>query len=321
MLGLTEKQNVFTTEATHLYEYRRGVRGALIIIPPQAGHDWRIADYNTNRSLVQRAIDSAPEDMGIYIINFLPCSHERRNETYGDMVNQVYANVIEAATLSGTEIHLVGLCQGGALATVVTALHREDLGITELTIAGAPIDTRAAESDLEEAIKTPMSTYETMVAWGMTAGKRGRMAGKDMLFLWKSGDPWSHYITRYQKMFFGDTSGEHFYKWYDNTQDIAGPAYLFMIREFFKNNSLVKGEMVVNGILVDLSNIKDIRLNIVTGSEDTISPPKHTTELVKYITTTDVHFYTVIGGHLKVFNGAKGLKTTWHCLFSHRNAL
>ena len=310
---------VYSDHQIELCEYRKGDRGGItLIVPPQAGHtSLGIVDYGEGRSLVKCALDNNAAYHGVYVINSKGCTDLRKNETYDDMTEQVIRACIKANASSGDpdgNIHLVGLCQGGVLATVVCALAPKLF--SKLSIAGAPIDCEAAESDLTAAIAKPMATYRMMVAWGIEPFKRGMMSGQDMLMAWKSMNPVSHYIDRYVNLFMGDCSREKLYEWYDNTQDIAGPAYLFMIEEIFKNNKLIKGELEVFGRKVALSAIT-CEVVMVTGQQDTITPAPQTYALEDVLPVhTKKTWVSVEGGHLAVFNGRNGIKTVWPEVFA-----
>lgn len=309
---------VMKTDAFELCEYRRGTKGSIVINPPEAGHtSLGIIDYGEGRSFVKCALDNAPEGIGVYVINHLGCTYARRNETYDDMALQVISAIQGARIISGGNVHLVGLCQGGALATAVTALRGKEEGVSILTIAGAPIDVRACESDLEEAIAMGMDKYKWMVDYGWTLFTNGRMSGKDMLTCWKSSSKKSHYYDRYVKMMKGDFSGERLYKWYDKTQDIAGPAYLFMIEKIFKENLLIQSKLPLLGRICDLRDITQV-VNVVTGDKDTISPTLHTTALLDKIASKEKQTYLTEGGHLATFNGAQGLLEVYPEIFSQQ---
>jgi poly(3-hydroxybutyrate) depolymerase len=71
----------------------------------------------------------------------------------------------------------------------------------------------------------------------------------------------------------GDSAEKHreFYDEYLSVMDLPGDFYLDTIREVFKEHSLPRGTLEVNGRLVKLDAITDVALMTVEGEKDDIT--------------------------------------------------
>ena len=299
-MWITPHQVVHEDHAIKLIQFKEGKGKSILIVPPQAGHNSGIADYSKGQSLAACAVEHSQSDEGVYCIEWKPCTAARCNESYHDLIKQLHT----AISIIGDGVHLVGLCQGGTLATVYAAMYDT---IDKLTVAGAPIDVRAAKSDLDGAINMSMWLYRSVVAnWP----DMGLMSGRTMLNAWKSLNPQTHYFDRYMDP---SESKETFYNWYDKEQNIAGNWYLYLIENLFKGNKLIKGEFIVDDKPISLANIK-CTVNTVGGAKDTISPPAHTEALLGKLFQGGTK-WTINSGHIGVFMSRQGIQEVWPDIF------
>jgi poly(3-hydroxyalkanoate) synthetase len=294
----TPNQVVLETAAVKLLQFSQGTGTPLIIVPPQAGHHSNIADYATNQSLVQSAAENYTGS--VYTIEWKSCTYARRNEGIEDLLSQLNECVLAA----GAKVTLVGLCQGGWLATIYAAMNPNQ--VRSLVIAGAPIDTKAGNSVIHRATKTPLVLYKAIV---MMSG--GLMLGQTMLAAWKSSDLSKHYFERYV---YPDSDARRFYKWYDHTQNLAGKWYLWAVECLFKKNLLGKNELTIDGVKVDLKVLNNLKgVHIVTGVRDDITPSEQSLALQRY---TRAQTHLVDAGHIGVFMSHRGIYDVWNGLFA-----
>lgn len=281
--------------AIRVLQFSHGQGTPVLIVPPQAGHHSCIADYAQGQSLVECAVANSTGP--VYCIEWKSCTHGRRHEGIADLLSQLGT----AIEVTG-RCHVVGLCQGGWLATIYAALHPDS--VAGLTIAGAPIDTHVGESVLHSIVRAPYMMFQTLVFWG-----GGLMRGQMMLAGWKSGSPYQHYVERYQR---DDPASERFYRWYDHVQDLAGGWYLWAIDSLFQRNLLGRNEMEISGRSVDLGELSNMPVNIVTGERDDITPPEQSLALLRH---TEATTHQVDAGHIGVFMSARGIRDVWAPLF------
>ena len=268
----------------------------VFIIPPQAGHHSCIADFGSPaQSLVQTSMRTTGN--AVYAMEWK--NSVRLNETIDDLV--LYLDVcVEKA---GGKVHLIGLCQGGWLATIYAAIYPEK--VASLLIGAAPIDFRAGKSKVHEFVdRIPMKGYELMVRSG-----GGFLRGDVMLSGWKLTSPYERYVEDYVNLWESirdDNKLERarkFRTWYEYTQNISGKWYLQAVYELFKKNKLIKGSLRVLHRNVDLGKIS-CPVAMIAGEKDDITPFEQVYALSDYVSTPGTHTFRRIipkSGHIGVF--------------------
>ncbi|MDT5322811.1 MAG: hypothetical protein QOD88_5333, partial [Mycobacterium sp.] len=150
-------------------------------------------------------------------------------------------------------MNLVGDCQGGWLAVVYAALHPSH--VNTLTIAGAPIDTHAGKSAMQEwtrliARRNNIDFYRALVKLG-----GGLQLGKSQLRGFKMLEPGAE-MDRLMRLLANiddhDFIARHiaFTNWFEWTQAVPGAFYLWIVEHLFVNNELARGVLVVHGARV-----------------------------------------------------------------------
>jgi poly(3-hydroxyalkanoate) synthetase len=241
-----------------------------IVLPPQAGHASSIVDYGRDQSQMMTLRDAGLDRL--FAIDWLPAT-----DRTADWSIEEYIAVLEEAVESlGGRVNLVGDCQGGWLAVVYACLHPEQ--VNTLTIGGAPIDTHAGQSAIQEwtrmlARRNELGLYRALVrAGGGVQRGRNQLTGFKLLepgaeiermmgLLANIRDP--DYVTRHID----------FTYWFEWTQDLPGAFYLWIIEHLFVHNELARGVLVVGGRPVDLSAI-ECPIFLLAGTKDHITPPE-----------------------------------------------
>jgi len=267
---------IFENSAIQVIQHREGANGVLIG-PPDAGHGHGIVDYAPGQSIIEQAL--AHTTRGVHHINWKSATHERRNETIQDKIDQT----VLAMDITETG-NLVGLCQAGWLFAKVATDNREQ--VTQLTIAGAPIDTSLGESVLSKAQEMPIEYYKWLVSMN-----GGLMPGWLMNLCWKSANPKMHYFDRYISP---SEKTDRFYAWYDDVQNLAGGWYLEIMEELFINNTFK-----------DTLDIK-CPVRVAIGTKDDITPFQQTYAISDYCHNT-TKAYQCNAGHLGVFTAEKAM--------------
>lgn len=268
----------------------------VLIIPPQAGHHSSIADFGSPAQSLVRTCQDATKNR-VYALEWK--NSVRKYETIDDLV--LYLDVcINAA---GGQVHLVGLCQGGWLATIYAAVYPEK--VASLLIGAAPIDFRAGESKVHEFVDgISMGGYKWLVRSG-----GGFLRGDVMLNGWKLTSPYERYVEDYINIWKNiEDNGKldrarKFRTWYEYTQNISGKWYLQAVSELFKKNNLIKGKLRILHRTVELSSIR-CPVAMIAGEKDDITPTEQVYALGDYIATPKEHMYQVVipkSGHIGVF--------------------
>ncbi len=108
-----------------------------LFLPPQAGHDSCIVDYDPQQSQIMTAKDAGLTR--VFSLDWVGATEATKNAGIEDYIDVM----VETVDRLGGRVNLVGDCQGGWLAVIYAALHPDT--VNTLTIAGAPVDFHAGE--------------------------------------------------------------------------------------------------------------------------------------------------------------------------------
>ncbi len=291
---------------TTLRQFSKGTSGeAILIIPPQAGHHATIADYGEGQSLVQAC--SCGGANSVYVAEWKSATPDRRDETIDDFI----MSMRQCIKAIGTKVTLIGLCQGGWQSAIYTALFPED--VENLILAGAPIDFHASRySKIAMYAKFyPMSFYQSLVAAG-----NGLLDGKFLLTGFKMLNPVERFYGDYANLYLNAHDPAYmkrsrkFRKWYEFTQNLPGAFYLQIVKDLFKENRLVKGQVKILGRTVNLKKIKQ-PLFLIAGDKDDITPEDQLFNMERYVGSKNITKLIVPAGHIGIFMGKKIIEEYW----------
>jgi poly(3-hydroxyalkanoate) synthetase len=307
----TPHEIVFETPLARLRDFSVSRRRIVptLVLPPQAGHDSCIVDYSAEQSQMGAVLEAGLERA--FSLDWVGATRESKDATIEDYI----AVVDRAVEHCGGRVNLIGDCQGGWLSTIYAALHPER--VNTLTIAGAPIDFHAGEPVIHEVIRRiapdgNLRFYEALVAMGggvlegrhMVSGfimiQPAAEISRQIDLLLNLDDP--AHVARYQE----------FEDWFKHTQDVPGAFYLWIVRNLFRDNGLIRGAVEVGGQKVDLSRI-DMPLNLMAGATDHITPPDQVFALADYTSTPaeQITRHMSSGGHLGLFMSHEALGEHW----------
>ena len=99
-------------------------------------------------------------------------------------------------------------------------------------------------------------------------------------------------------------------KWVNDGPPFPGATFKQWITEFYQQNKLAKGEIVLRGRRVDLSNIKTPLLNIA-GKKDHICTLPQAEATMSLIGSEDKEFFVLDAGHVGLMTGRGAKKGLW----------
>jgi poly(3-hydroxyalkanoate) synthetase len=279
-----------------------------LVLPPQAGHDSCIVDFSPQQSQIGTIRAAGLERA--FSLDWVGATAATKGTTITDYLTEIDAAIDHI----GGPVNLVGDCQGGWLATIYAALRPERT--TTLTIAGAPIDFHAGDAVIHASTRflsnRDLTFYRSLVAVGNGVLKGGFLLGgfiamkpenevvKQLGLLAQMHD--TDHVARYR----------HFEDWFKHTQDVPGAFYLWLVEHLFRDNELVRGELVIDDERVDLARIA-CPVWMIAGAEDHITPPAQVFALAEHVSTPPdrIRRRTTRGGHLGLFMGTEALNDHW----------
>ncbi|MDL5155792.1 alpha/beta fold hydrolase [Actinomycetospora termitidis] len=313
----TEHTVVWETPIARLRDFTAGATDDVVptlVLPPQAGHDSCIVDFQPTQSQMQ-VIRQAGLTRA-FTLDWVGATQATKGTTIEDYVAVVDRAVDSALEGTGhTTVNLVGDCQGGWLSTIYACVHPER--VNTLTLAGAPIDFHAGDTAIGASSRVLTRRYGKLPYRTMVAMGRGNMPGQFVLngfiamspdaeiakhvdLLRHLDDPTA--IARYQA----------FEDWFKHTQDVPGTFYLWLVEHLFSGNELIEGRLEVGGKRLDMADLS-CPLFLLGGATDHITPPVQVFRAADAVSTPSDQVWkrTAPGGHLGLFMGNQALRQEW----------
>jgi poly(3-hydroxyalkanoate) synthetase len=291
----------------------------------------RLRDFSTGRDDVQPALICAPYALhGATIADFAPghsivealrvsglarLAITEWRSAEPDMryfsIDTYLADLNVAVDELGAPVDLIGLCQGGWMALVYAARFPEK--VRRLVLVGAPVDVRAAQSLLMQAVdELPLSTFENLVRLG-----EGRLLGRYALKLWGSASAVDD-VARILQIAPGERDvrlealKKHFTVWHAWTVDLPGVYYMQVVQKVFKDNQIAEGRFVALGSTVDLRTVR-APMYLLAGRDDEIVDPEQLFAVVRLASTPRgcIEKETAPCGHIGLFMGADTIAGAW----------
>lgn len=295
-----------------LRDFSQGSRKQVVptlVLPPQAGHSSSIVDFSSEQSQMQ-VIRAAGLERA-YSMEWIGATQDTKHYGIDDYLSFVERSVEHI----GGPVNLIGDCQGGWLAAIYAALHPEH--VNTLTLAGAPIDFQIGGGPIAEWVRLFSSTSGMAFYEGLVASGNGVMRGDYILGGFVAIKP-ENEVSKQLGLLASLDDPIHrrryaeFEDWFKHTQDIPGDFYLWIVRELFRDNKLITGELEIGGEKVDLSRL-EMPLKLLAGATDHITPPPQVFAAADATRTPerDVTKRTTTGGHLGLFMGREALREHW----------
>ncbi|MCP4020576.1 MAG: alpha/beta fold hydrolase, partial [Desulfobacteraceae bacterium] len=197
------------------------------------------------------------------------------------------------------QINMMGICMGGTMGLIYTALHPEK--IKNLATFAAPVQT-----DIDDGIlflwARKVDVDKVLQALGNLPGQLSNLlymlavpvgsVDKYIQFFEKSNDP--EFISTFLRM----------EKWSFDTPDMPGEVFRQYIKDIFQDNLLIQNKMEIEGQRIDLKNVTCPVLNVY-GTKDYIVPPSSARPLSKAVASKDVTDHEINTGHISMFMGKR----------------
>lgn len=300
---LTFKNNtvIFENDVFKLNQFGNKNNTPLFVVPPHAGRHG-----NVTQKLIDKCVEN---ERCVYAFELMPADYTTRNTSIHDLV----MSLKKCIDLIGDKpVDVVGVCQGGWLCVILTALNPDR--ISKLALMAAPIDVKADPNNqiTKFCERVPYEWFEYVVKI-----HSGIQPGVMQWLSFAMSSPVEVFFGRHMKKFFAILNNDQKLldklnmvdEWYDSPQDLAGVWFLEAIHELFIYNKLIKSEMVVNNKIVELSKIS-CPLYLYAGGDDEITSYEQLYSIKDYVLSERI--YSVLlpdCGHTRVFTGKSELET------------
>lgn len=202
------------------------------------------------------------------------------------------------------KINLLGICQGGTFSLCYSSMHPEK--VRNLVTMVTPVDFHTPDNmlshwvqniDVDLLVDTQGNISGDLLNGTFLSMKPYELMGKKYLGvidILDSPDALKNFMRMEQ--------------WIFDSPDQAAETFRQFIKDFYQDNKLIKGEVVIGDNTVDLANLTMPILNIY-GELDHLVPPDASTVLKDFVGSDDYNEIAFPGGHIGIYVSGKAQKT------------
>jgi len=300
----TPKELVWSRDKVKLYHYTRETPAkckipVLVSFAMLNRHD--VLDLQPDRSLMKKLLE---EGLDIYIMDWGYPTQADKYLTMEDYIDGYMNDAVDFIRRKHNvpKIHKQGICQAGTYSMIYASRYPQKL--KSLTTYVAPFDFGdndnmlykwAKQIDIDSMVDNVGTISGEMVDSAFSMLKPSMNISKYIGVMDSLED--EEKLLNFLRM-------EH---WKADLPAIPGEMYRKYIKDLFRDNLLIKGEMTLGGTLIDLKKMNIPYLNVyATG--DAIIPNDSTKAVMSKIGSTDKQEIPFPGGHIGVFVGTKSQK-------------
>jgi polyhydroxyalkanoate synthase len=310
----TPKTVVWTLNKAKLYRY-------VPVLPPEQRHKLplflvfaimnrpHVLDLRPGHSFVEYMLRRGHD---VYLLDWGVPGPEDRNMDFADYTLEYLPRAIrKLKSVSGSDrFNMLSWCLGALISTMYASLRPDD-GLKNLVLLTAPLDftdktaggfirwTSTQTFNPDRIVETFGNVPGEMIDYGAKALKPVENFVRNYVNLWDNLDN-PKVVEAWHAM----------NTWVRDIIPMAGGAYRQLIAEFYKENRLIEGKLVLRGERVDLGRLRANVLNVIAGA-DHITPPCQSEGVMTKISSPDKTVFRVKGGHIGIMAGSGAEKTTW----------
>jgi polyhydroxyalkanoate synthase len=303
-VGCSAKRAVWSCRKTTLYQYLPlgQAQGAapstaptrpLLICFALVNRPY-VLDLQPDRSLVRRLLEAG---FTVYLIDWGDPDEADRamglEEYVETHLGGSVRHILETHALEALD--LLGVCQGGVLSLMYTALHGAQ--VANLITVTTPVDFHTPENLLSKWVRGLDTELLT---------RTGNVPGEVLNTLFLSLMPFRLTQHKYVRLLTGaadQRAVEDFVRmerWIFDSPPQAGLALAQFVRWFYQENGLIRGTVRIAGRAVRLRDIRQPVLNLYALG-DHIVPPSACSVMQRYLGTRDYSACAIDTGHIGMY--------------------
>jgi len=313
-IAQTPKQLVWTLNKAKLYRYTP-------VVPKEKRHPIPlllvfalmnrpyILDLRPGHSFVEFMVQQGYD---LYLLDWGAPGPEDKNLKFDDYTLDYMPRAIRKlkAIAGSQEFSLLGWCIGAILTTIYAALRGND-GLRNLILLTAPLDFSN-----KQGLTFAKWTEERYFDVDKVLSAFGNMPGEMIDYGAKALKPVENYVGNYLKLWDNLDDPRVVEAWHamntwvtDNVP-LAGGAFRQLIVDLYRNDKLMRGELVIRNARVEVSNIRANLLTVIAEG-DHITPACQSEPIMAKVSSKDKELLRVAGGHIGIMAGSGAAKLTW----------
>jgi polyhydroxyalkanoate synthase len=272
-IAVTPGKVVFQNELLQLVQYApttEKVRQVPLLIVPPWINKFYILDLTPQKSFIKFAVD---QGFTVFVVSWVNPDERHRDKTFEDYMKGGILAAADAVKRETGEkkCNVLGYCVGGTLlaATLAWLAAKGENPFISATFLTAQVDFTKA-GDLKLFIdEAQLKSLEELMA------ERGYLDGSCMATVFNMLRPkdliWPYIVNNYmlgKKPFPFDLL-----YWNQDSTRMPAANHAFYLREFYHENKLARGEMVLGGETLDMHDVK-LPVFHLAAREDHIAPAR-----------------------------------------------
>jgi polyhydroxyalkanoate synthase len=308
-IGLTARTLVYRRNKARLYRYESSrTHPVPVLFVPNLGISRpAIFDLRPGSSFIEYMCG---QGFDFFLLDWGVHGEEDNGLTVDQCVTRLLPRVArKVLERSGrSELAIVGYCMGAPLSVSFAALAGEDVPLRAYVNMAGPIDFAQAglfATWLDKRFYDVDRVVDALGAlpadWVKVGFKllRPTMDVSTALNLWWNLDD-ARYVEGYQALS----------RWANEYVPFPGEFFRQWVREFYQENRLVRGELRLDGRVVDLRRVR-CPVFAVAGHEDYIAPPGCVKALLDHVGSQDRTYLELPGGHISLIAGRSASRHCW----------
>lgn len=304
--GVTPKEVIYQEDKLTLYRFQPSTKAVqnqvpVLIVYALVNRPY-MTDLQENRSTVKGLLDAG---LDVYLIDWGYPDRSDRYLTLDDYLNGYLDRCVDVICQRHKleKINLLGICQGGTFSLCYSAMHPEK--VANLVTMVTPVDFQTPDNML--------STWVRHVDIDLVADTMGTIPGEMLNWTFLNLKPYRLISQKYvdmvdvledKKQIDGFLRME---KWIFDSPDQAGEAYRQFLKDFYQQNKLINGGLVIGEHEIDLKQVTMPVLNIF-ATEDHLVPPDASKAMKDVIGSKDYTEQSFKGGHIGIYVSGRAQK-------------
>jgi polyhydroxyalkanoate synthase subunit PhaC len=309
--GCTPKETIWSKNKAKLYHYQTEAEKKypvpVLIVYALINRPY-ILDLIPSNSFVEYLTG---EGFDVYMLDWgIPGDEDKDMSFENYILDYLPRAVRKVLKVSGSEqLTLFGYCMGGTMAAMYTSLFPEH--IKNLILLTAPVDFSRENLGLFK-----LFTDEQYLDVDRLVDAFGNIPAELIDTGMQMLRPVTNYVGTYVNMWeriFDEKPMETWLamnKWVNDGTPFPGAAFKQWIKEIYRQNKLMKGELKLRGHQINLSNITCPTLNIA-GKKDHICFLGQAEPTMDIISSEDKEFFVLDAGHVGLMTGRGARKGLW----------
>lgn len=291
------RELVYQREKVKLYHYRPKVKKPLstpLLVVFATVNRPEILDLFPERSFIGGLLESG---MDVYLVDWGYPDLGDTQTKLGDYVSDYLHHCVQHITqkTQHKKINLLGICQGGLMCVCYSTLFKN---IKNLVLISAPIEFNTDDNVIGQFLKR--------IDVDALVGSMGNVTGMWLTEFFISLRPFELVGKKYLR-FMDHLADKEWVdkflqveKWLYDAPDQTGASFTELVKDFYKDNKLIKGEIYIKNKKVDLANLTMPILNVM-ASEDEIVPVSASRGLKKYVSSKKYTQKIFPSGHIGIY--------------------